>query len=209
MTAILGNITYTGDSLWQKTFRDADYKQEKNDGQLNRYYLPDHHEALVSREVFVLANQAMGYGDPYASLGIVPPSLLEDAPEEQRSVTVIKAKPRVEMLGSKGKLRVAAYCRVSTDLEDQEGSYEAQCSHYRTLIQSKSDWSLACIYADEERSYPALFGCQNNERSSFIVGEVYATWTVRMFQLCVPAVYVIFPNHCLLRLSRIRSLNSE
>ncbi|MBR3018881.1 MAG: recombinase family protein [Clostridia bacterium] len=160
VTAILGNITYTGDSLWQKTFRDADYKQEKNDGQLNRYYLPDHHEALVSREVFVLANQAMGYGDPYASLGIVPPSLLEQG-EEQREVTVIKAKPKVELVGV-GKLRVAAYCRVSTDLEDQEGSYEAQCSHYRTLIQSKSDWSLAGIYADE-----GLSGTCRTKREQF------------------------------------------
>lgn len=144
--AIIGNITYTGDVLWQKTYKDEQYKQRPNDGELNRYYLPNHHEALISREVFVLANQTMGYGDPYESLGIVPPNLLDEAPEPP-AVAVIKAKPRVHLVG--GTLRVAAYCRVSTDLDDQEGSYEAQCSHYRSLITSKSGWVLAGIYADE------------------------------------------------------------
>lgn len=109
----------------------------------------------------MLANQTMGYGDPYASLGIVPPALLEEG-EEQREVTVIKAKPKVELIGSKGKLRVAAYCRVSTDQEDQEGSYEAQCSHYRALIQGKKEWSLAGIYADE-----GISGTNRTHREQF------------------------------------------
>ncbi len=46
-------------------------------------------------------------------------------------------------------LRVAAYCRVSTLLEEQEGSYEAQVSHYRSYIESQPGWELAGIYADE------------------------------------------------------------
>lgn len=33
------------------------------------------------------------------------------------------------------KLRVAAYCRVSTDSEEQETSYEAQVTHYTEYIQ--------------------------------------------------------------------------
>ena len=32
------------------------------------------------------------------------------------------------------KLRVAAYCRVSTDSEEQETSYEAQVTHYTEYI---------------------------------------------------------------------------
>lgn len=36
------------------------------------------------------------------------------------------------------KLRVAAYCRVSTDSEEQETSYEAQVTHYTEYIQKKS-----------------------------------------------------------------------
>lgn len=46
-------------------------------------------------------------------------------------------------------LRVAAYCRVSTLLEEQEGSYEAQVSHYRSYIEAQPGWALAGIYADE------------------------------------------------------------
>jgi len=158
--AIIGNITYTGDVLWQKTYRNENFAQRRNDGELNRYFLPDHHEAIISREVFVLANTAMGYGDPYANLGIVPEKLLAENEKEatdsdEQSVRVIKAKPRVQLVG--GALRVAAYCRVSTDLEDQEGSYEAQCSHYRALITGKKDWILAGIYADEGISGTSRF----------------------------------------------------
>lgn len=46
-------------------------------------------------------------------------------------------------------LRVAAYCRVSTKLEQQEGSYEAQISYYTEKIKSNPSWQLAGIYADD------------------------------------------------------------
>ncbi len=46
-------------------------------------------------------------------------------------------------------LRVAAYCRVSTKLEQQEGSYEAQISYYSEKIKSNLNWQLAGIYADD------------------------------------------------------------
>ena len=38
------------------------------------------------------------------------------------------------------KLRVAAYCRVSTDSEEQETSYEAQVTHYTEYIQKNGSW---------------------------------------------------------------------
>ena len=44
--------------------------------------------------------------------------------------------------------QVAAYCRVSTDLREQEESYERQISYYETLIRSNPDWDFAGIYAD-------------------------------------------------------------
>jgi DNA invertase Pin-like site-specific DNA recombinase len=47
------------------------------------------------------------------------------------------------------KTRVAAYCRVSTDSEEQETSYEAQVSHYTEYIQSKPEWQLVEVYADD------------------------------------------------------------
>lgn len=49
-------------------------------------------------------------------------------------------------------LRVAAYCRVSTTLEQQEGSYEAQISYYTEKIKSNPNWKLAGIYADDGKS---------------------------------------------------------
>ena len=48
-----------------------------------------------------------------------------------------------------GKLRVAAYCRVSTDTEDQRTSFEGQVKHYTELIEGNPEWEMAGIFADE------------------------------------------------------------
>jgi DNA invertase Pin-like site-specific DNA recombinase/uncharacterized protein YukE len=49
-------------------------------------------------------------------------------------------------------LRVAAYCRVSTLLEQQEGSYEAQVEYYTEKINSNPNWKCAGIFADDGKS---------------------------------------------------------
>lgn len=59
-------------------------------------------------------------------------------------------------------LRVAAYCRVSTDSEDQLNSYKSQVMYYTDLIKKKPEWSLADIYADE-----AITGTQVTKREDF------------------------------------------
>lgn len=46
-------------------------------------------------------------------------------------------------------LRVAAYCRVSTDSADQLNSFAAQHTHYDELIKAHDKWQFADIYADE------------------------------------------------------------
>ena len=46
--------------------------------------------------------------------------------------------------------RVAAYCRVSTMLEQQEGSLRTQIDHYRELIEGNPNWDFAGIYTDEK-----------------------------------------------------------
>lgn len=72
-----------------------------------------------------------------------------------QNVTVIPARRRV---GSQRtavqvqKIRVAAYCRVSTDSEEQETSYEAQVSHYTEYIKSKPEWQMVEVYADDGTS---------------------------------------------------------
>lgn len=47
------------------------------------------------------------------------------------------------------RLRVAAYCRVSTDSEDQINSVVAQQNHYSEYINSHAQWEMVDIYADE------------------------------------------------------------
>lgn len=59
-------------------------------------------------------------------------------------------------------LRVAAYCRVSSDSVDQLHSYAAQINAYTQMIQQHSDWELVDIYADE-----GLTGTRMDKRTEF------------------------------------------
>ena len=69
-----------------------------------------------------------------------------------QNITVIPAK---RMIGTQRpdtkvqKIRVAAYCRVSTEYEEQESSYEVQVEHYTNYIHSNPEWELAGVYADD------------------------------------------------------------
>ena len=47
------------------------------------------------------------------------------------------------------KMRVAAYCRVSTEEEEQQGSFEIQKLYYTEKINSTPEWEVAGIYADD------------------------------------------------------------
>lgn len=62
-----------------------------------------------------------------------------------RKAIVIPASQAPEEL----KLRVAAYCRVSSDSEDQRNSFAAQNAYYTEFITGKENWTLVDIYADE------------------------------------------------------------
>ena len=64
--------------------------------------------------------------------------------------------------GQKPKLRVAAYCRVSTDSDEQATSYEAQIEHYTEYISKNPDWVLAGIFADE-----GITGTNTKKRTEF------------------------------------------
>ena len=59
-------------------------------------------------------------------------------------------------------LRVAAYCRVSTALEEQESSYASQIRSYTELISQHEGWELVDIYADEAAS-----GTKTDKREDF------------------------------------------
>lgn len=59
-------------------------------------------------------------------------------------------------------IRVAAYCRVSTDKDDQANSFESQQSYFRSCIERNPDWELQEIYADE-----GLSGTNTKKRKRF------------------------------------------
>ena len=81
------------------------------------------------------------------------------------NVTVIPAKKTIGTQKTTDKVqktRVAAYCRVSTDSDEQETSYETQIEHYTSFINSHPDWVLAGIYADD-----GISGMNTKKRDEF------------------------------------------
>ena len=69
----------------------------------------------------------------------------------KEKVTIIPAKLTRNIPGKSAnqKLRVAAYCRVSTDSEEQINSYKNQLAYYTEKIGGNPAWKMAGIYADE------------------------------------------------------------
>jgi DNA invertase Pin-like site-specific DNA recombinase len=67
----------------------------------------------------------------------------------KREVIELPAKDPADIQTRRKQLRVAAYCRVSTSLEAQQNSYEAQKEYYTNKILSNPDWTLAGIFADK------------------------------------------------------------
>lgn len=66
------------------------------------------------------------------------------------------------MSAGKKPLRVAAYCRVSTDSDDQANSFESQQRYFRAYIAQQPHWELAGIFADE-----GLSGTSTKKRLAF------------------------------------------
>lgn len=62
--------------------------------------------------------------------------------------TFIPAKPKVDLYGEGHLFRVCAYCRVSTDNDEQLSSYELQQAHYKQLANDHPNWELRRIFAE-------------------------------------------------------------
>src|SRR5699024_6238381 len=78
---------------------------------------------------------------------------------------VIPARKRVGSTAAKEKikkLRVAAYCRVSTETEEQNSSYEVQVAHYTEIIKKNTKWECAGIFADD-----GISGTNTKKRDEF------------------------------------------
>lgn len=67
-------------------------------------------------------------------------------------------------------IKVAGYCRVSTDKDDQTNSFEAQKRYFREYIENHPDWELYEIYADE-----GITGTTTKKRTQFnrMIGDAY------------------------------------
>lgn len=82
------------------------------------------------------------------------------------NVTVLPVKKKVgskKPTEEKKKLRVAAYARVSTENEEQEGSYEIQVEYYENLIKATPEWEFVKVYADD-----GISGTNTDKRSGFM-----------------------------------------
>ena len=67
-------------------------------------------------------------------------------------------------------IKVASYCRVSTDKDDQANSFETQQRYFREYIQNRPDWELYEIYADE-----GITGTSTRKRTQFnrMINDAY------------------------------------
>jgi len=82
-----------------------------------------------------------------------------------RNITVIPANENNinnEDFFNTPKKRMCAYCRVSTDYEEQLSSYEAQVNYYKTYITNHPDYEFSGVYADE-----GISGTSTKKREQF------------------------------------------
>ena len=81
----------------------------------------------------------------------------------QKKVTFIPADPKFEKKDIRSqRLRVAPYCRVSTDSDEQLTSYEAQIEYYTAKIAANPEWTMMRLYADE-----GITGTSTKKRKQF------------------------------------------
>ena len=84
------------------------------------------------------------------------------APSKLIVIPPVKDTPQAQ--SAKKKLRVAAYCRVSTDDEEQLTSYEAQKSYYTDKITGNPDWIMADVFADEGKTGTSISSRKDFQR---------------------------------------------
>ena len=87
---------------------------------------------------------------------------------DESTKTFIPAKPKADLYGEGHIYRVCAYCRVSTDNDEQLSSFELQQAHYRQLVEDHPNWELKHIYADEGISGTSL---KNRDQFNEMIAE--------------------------------------
>ena len=82
--------------------------------------------------------------------------------KKEKKITRIEPVRTTQSLEKTQIKRVCAYCRVSTDSEDQRHSFDSQVAYYNRMIGERNNWIFSGIYADEDRS-----GTKMNGRDEF------------------------------------------
>lgn len=82
----------------------------------------------------------------------------------KKVTTILPTRPmyQTEAVSETHKRRVAGYARVSTDMEEQTTSYQAQMKYYKKYITARSDWEFVGMYSDEGISATSI-----NHRAGF------------------------------------------
>lgn len=122
--------------------------------------------------------------------------------EEIGEKTFIPAKPKVDLYGEGHVFRVCAYCRVSTDNDEQLSSFELQQAHYRQVAHDHPNWDLKRIYADE-----GISGTSLKRRDSF--NEMIAACQHGEYDLIVTKSVSRFARNLVDCISLIRMLKSQ
>lgn len=78
-------------------------------------------------------------------------------------VQEIKPLPVLQARTKNHRLRVAAYCRVSTDQVAQETSIQTQITYYEDLIRSNPEWEYAGVFSDD-----GISGIRDDNRPGFM-----------------------------------------
>lgn len=107
--------------------------------------------------------------------------------EDQVEKPYIPAKPKADLCGEHRVFRTCAYCRVSTDNDEQISSFELQQAYYIRLVQDHPNWELNSIYADE-----GVSGASLNNRTQFN----------EMIEACKRGQYDLIVTKSLSRFSR-------
>ena len=80
-----------------------------------------------------------------------------------KNVEVIAPTKCLNKLNNNKLIRACAYCRVSTDNEEQKTSYDSQRIHYKNYIEENLNYEFVGIYADE-----GITGTQTKKENNLI-----------------------------------------
>lgn len=96
-------------------------------------------------------------------------------------------------------IKVASYCRVSTDRDDQANSFESQQRYFKEYIDRQPDWELYQVYADE-----GITGTSTKKRAAF--NQMIADARLGKFQLILTKEVSRFSRNILDTITYTREL---